>query len=176
MNSFNYTLWSLGNLTLAPFILILFTASTVTIPLLFQEGVWPIALLLIVVLPIGTALWPLWIFAEGMTSVALARKAKTTDTRLAVLAWDRYGPSIVLETSDPAARRWHSLGLAMLKPGWWGYAAAVLQTASAGLAIASATFWQWPMWASASFLVPWAAGWLWYSKSVSARRYSGTHV
>lgn len=85
-----------------------------TIPLLFQEG---------------TSLWPLWIFAEGTTSVALARNATSAEAHL---AWDRYGSNIVLDTSDPAAWKWHKLGLAMLRPGWLGFAAAVLQTASAG--------------------------------------------
>ena len=169
MRPLQYTLWALGNLTLAPALLVLFTGASATVPILVTEGVWPIALILLPALAVCTANWLVWIFCEGLISVALVRLTRTRSGRLAFLKWDRYGPTIMLEVSDPSVERWHRLGRAALLPGWWGFAAAMLLTVNAGLALAGVWALGWPWWASIVFGLGWVASWVWYAREVRTK-------
>lgn len=137
------------------------------------EHVLPIALLLRLVLPVCTVLWPGWILGKGAMSIALARLARRRRGRLAHLTYERYGAIITLTTSDPGVRQLEELGTAMLLPGWGGVAAAYLLTVAGGLAITGPTFYEWPLWTSAIFAVSWAAGWVWYVVAVRSRYLNG---
>jgi hypothetical protein len=161
-----FTLWAIGNFTLAAVLIPLFWAASALNWQLVREGVWSVVVVLVLVLPVGTVMWPLWILGQGLISVALMRRVGHEQGRLAYLSWDRYGPTIELVTSHPSVVRWHRLGLAALLPGWGGYAAAVLLTASGGLALAGQVLLQWPLWASILFGLGWVAGWFWYVTEV----------
>ena len=169
MRQLKFTLWAIGNILLAAFVILISWASAYPIALLL-DGAWPLALLLALVIPVGTVLWPGWLLGQGAMSIALVRLANRRKGRLAHLSYDRHGSTIELDTNDPGVAELHDLGLALLLPGWGGVFAAYLLTVSGGLAIAGPTVFHWPLWASALFLVPWAAGWIWYAMSVRARR------
>ena len=170
MSRVKYILWAVGNLAFATAIIPLFWATSALNWQLLLLGVWFVAVLLVLVLPVGTVMWPIWIICQGIISIALARRVGREPGRLAYLSWDRYGPTIELVTTHPSVVRWHRLGLAALLPGWRGYAAAVLLTASGGLALAGLFLLDWwPLWGSVLAGLGWIAGWVWYAREVRQR-------
>ena len=164
-----YTLWAVGNFTLASVILVIMWAGASLVPSLWLAGMWPLVLIFVAGLSVCTVLWPAWIVGQGLISVALVRLANRKQGRLAYLSYDRYGPTIELATTDPSVVRWHRLGLAALLPGWRGYAAAVLLTVCGGVVLS----WLWmvevPLWASTACALGWATGWVWYVREVRQR-------
>ena len=168
MRQVRFALWAAGNILLAASVILLSWAATYAVAQLLGNA-WPVALLIFLMLPVGTVLWPGWLFGQAAVSIALVRLAGRRRGALAHLKYDRYGATIELTTNDESVWRWDELGGALLLPGWRGVVAAYLLTAAGGLAITGVTVSGWPLWVSALFVTSWAAGWLWYATEVRAR-------
>ena len=168
MRQLKFATWAVGNIVFASFVVALSWAGAYAAVILLTVA-WPAALLFALILPVGTVFWSAWLYGQGAVSIALARLANRTRGTLAHLSYDRYGPTIELDTHDESVRRWHRLGLSAMLPGWQGVGAAYLLTASGGLALAGPSVFGWPLWASALFLIAWAAGWVWYAARVRYR-------
>ena len=172
MRQLRFTLWAIGNILTASFVILISWAASYAVAYLV-DGAWPLALLVLLLLPVGTVFWSGWLLMQGAISIALVRLANRRKGKLAHLSYDRYGPTIELDTTDHSVVRWHELGIAMLLPGWSGVFAAYLLTASGGLAIAGPTVFGWPLWASALLVLPWATGWVWYVLRVREKYLQG---
>lgn len=168
MRQLQFSLWAIGNSLLASFVVISSWAATYPVALLLDGAIW-LSILLFVMLPVGTVLWPGWLFCQAAMSIALVRLAARRRGTLAHLEYDRNSVTIELTTTDESVWRWEELGLALGLPGWRGVIAAYLLTAAGGLALAGLTVFGWPLWASALLLIPWATGWVWYALEVRAR-------